>query len=140
MMERVTDRAVAVDGPVKTMSAPAFRAAEPSEASDEPAKPAVLRMGTLRLFDAVKGQTRFLSPLAQFLFLASCILLLLAPPLLLAVGTLGAPVRLEEPASLVGSGLVLLCTMLALYLLGRRSEKRRASDAFGKQVDRRPRF
>lgn len=134
---RVTARAVATDGPVTTMSFPTFQAADPP---DEHNEPAAFRLGTLRLFEAIKGQARFLSPVAQFLFFSSCAVLVLALPVLVAVGMLGAPVRFYDRASVVGGGFVLLGTMTVLYLLGRRSDKRRASDAFGKQVDRRPRI
>ncbi len=136
----VTEIEAAADQPFTTMSFPTFQAVEPPDPLDEHTEPAALRTNTLRLFDAVKDQARFLSPMAQFLFFASCGLLVLILPLLVAVGTLGAPIRLDQGAAVVGGGLVLLVTMALLYLLGRRSDKRRASDAFGKQVDRRPRI
>lgn len=136
---RVTVSAVAADGPVTTMSLPAFQAVESPDPSGVRAKPAPLRMCTLGLFDAIKGQARFLTPGSQFLFFSSCVLLVVTLPVLVAIGMLGAPARLDESLSALGFGLVLLGTMTVLFVLGRRSDKRRASDAFGKQVDRRPR-
>lgn len=122
------------------MSLPTFQAVEPPDQPDENRRPAALALSALRVFEALKGQARFLSPMAQFLFFASCVLLVVTLPVLVALGTLGGPVRLDESASAVGGGLLLLSVMTLLYLLGRRSDRRRASDAFGRQVDRRPRF
>lgn len=137
---RVTDRAVAADGAITTMTLPTFQAVEPPDPSDGHSEPAALRTGTLRLFDAIKGQARFLSPATQLVFFASCLLLVLVLPVLVAVGMLGAPVRLDRSTVAIGGGLVLLTAMTFTYLLGRRSDRRRASEAFGKQVDRRPRI
>lgn len=122
------------------MSLPKFQAVEPPDPSDENREPAVLRLSALRLFDALKGQARFLSPMAQFLFFASGVLLVVMLPVLVALDMLGRAGRLDESASAVSAGLLLLGAMAVLSLLGRRSDRRRASDAFGKQVDRRPRF
>ncbi len=140
MRTRATGSAVAADEPITTMSFPTFQAVEPPDPVDEQTEPAALPMNTARLVEAIKGQARFLSPMAQFLFFASCVLLLFLLPLLVAVGLLGAPLRLDRVTAAVGGGLVLFTAMTLLFLLCRRSERRRASDAFGKQVDRRPRI
>lgn len=134
------DDAVAAKGPVTTMSVPTFQAVDTPDPSGEPTKPAALRLSAPRVFQAIKDQVRFLSPVAQFLFFASCVLLVLTLPALVAMGMFGAPAGLDETGPALGGGLVLLGTMTVLFLLGRRSDRKRASDSFGRQVDRRPRM
>jgi uncharacterized membrane protein YphA (DoxX/SURF4 family) len=129
-----------LNAPIKDITLPDAQGEERLPVLDMDLQPDGLRAKALGFATEMRKQANHLSPAMQLLFLAGVMFLSVSVPVILLFGMLAPPVSIHHTAYVTGGAVLIVATMALVYVLARRSEKKRASESFGEMVDRKPRL